>query len=48
METDQFGKTTIKDWKKFSDIIKIPDIENTFEYQNAYSTYVDGLIKLNT
>jgi hypothetical protein len=52
LETDIFGKTVIKDWNKFitglSSKIDLSQYTDTFEYQNAYSTYVDGLINLDT
>jgi len=50
MSTDQFGKTRILDWNKFVEVAKIDTskIGNTFEYQNAYSSYVDGIITLDT
>lgn len=53
-KTDVFGKTQIKDWNKFIEAIQIiskydiNQLTNTFEYQNAYSSYVDGMIQLDT
>lgn len=49
--TDVFGKTHITDWTKFIGATTTTDnletIARTFEYRNAYSSYVDGLITLN-
>ena len=53
-ETDQFGKTRITDWDAFTELIKqqsqydIGALSKTYEYKNAYASYVDGIISLDT
>ena len=50
---DQFGKAFITDWQQFETYLseKLGDnwskLQNSFEYQNAYASYVDGVIKLD-
>ena len=51
VETDAFGKTKITNWDVFKSVltktygVDFSSIEDTFEYRNAYSSYVDGLIE---
>ena len=51
-KTDMFGKTQITDWDEFlkgiGDKIDVSELKKTFDYKNAYSAYVDGLITLDT
>ena len=51
--TDIFGKTTIKNWNGFIESLDLKQwvlssLTSSFAYQNAYSSYVDGLIQLDT
>ena len=51
LTTDIFGKTQILDWKLFLTTLKVElsnEILTSFEYQNAYSSYVDGIVTLDT
>lgn len=52
LSTDQFGKTRITDWGQFTQMLSSSGVDmaalsGTFEFQNAYSSYVDGLVTLD-
>jgi peptidoglycan hydrolase-like protein with peptidoglycan-binding domain len=45
LSTDMFGKTKILDWEGFVEKLNLSEaFTGTYEYQNAYSSYVDGII----
>ena len=52
LSTDQFGKTRITNWDQFisrlsGNGVNMAALSGTFEFQNAYSSYVDGLVTLD-